>query len=95
MSSELQYATVVERGRKAIHVVRVVGDLLEPAEADELAAQAREYLLGKRGEQNADVVIMQGRTKEDFRLFGIPPSTTRVRTALFHAALNWSPLDLD
>jgi len=95
MSSELQYAVVVERERKAIHVVRLLDQLLDPAEADELAAQAREYLLARRGEQDADVVIMQGSTKDDFRLFGISSSTSRVRTALFHAALNWSPLDLD
>jgi hypothetical protein len=95
MSGELQYAVVVERGRKAIHVVRMVSELLEPAEADDLAAQTREYLLVKRGEQDADVVIMQGSTKDDFWLFGISSSTSRVRTALFHAALNWSPLNLD
>jgi hypothetical protein len=95
MSGELQYAIVVERQRKAIHVVRLLDRLVEPDEADELAAEAREYLLAKRGEQDADVVVMQGSTKDDFRLFGISSSTARVRTALFHAALSWSPLNLD
>jgi hypothetical protein len=95
MSGEFQYAVVIERQQKAIHVVRLLDRLIDPDEADELAAETREYLLAKRGEQDADVVIMQGKTKDDFRLFGISSSTARVRTALFHAALNWSPLDLD
>lgn len=68
---------------------------MEPAEANDLAEQVRERLLSRHGEQEADVVIVQGSGKEDFRLFGIPSSTARVRTAFFHAALNWSTMKLD
>jgi hypothetical protein len=40
-------------------------------------------------------VVVQGDTRETFRLFGIPYSVGRVRSAMFNAAVNWTPIDLD
>jgi hypothetical protein len=89
-----EYAIVVERARKAIHVIRLTGDPRDAEDIDEIAEKAREWMLVRYGEQDADVVIVQGSTKEDLRLFGIPASKARVRAALFNAALAWSPIEL-
>ena len=51
--------------------------------------------LASRGETLADVVVIQGDRKETLRLFGEAYSVGRVRAALFNAALNWSPLELE
>jgi hypothetical protein len=89
------YAILIEQGRAAIHVVRIVGAPPEASEIDDVMEKTRERMLAKHGEQHADVVVVQGSTKEDLRLFGVPVSVTRVRAALFNAALSWSPLTLD
>jgi hypothetical protein len=49
----------------------------------------REYALSKHGEQAPTVVIVQGDSKETLRLFGEAFAVTRVRTAMFNAALRW------
>jgi hypothetical protein len=41
------------------------------------------------------VTHVQDDSKETLRLFGEPHAVTRVRAALFHAAVRWSPLQLD
>ena len=94
MAHQSFHGVVVERARNAIHVVRVVGEPLEALEIDHVASAMRERLLS-RGEQEADVVVIQGETRETLRLFGHPQSVSRVRAALFNAAVSWSPVTLD
>jgi hypothetical protein len=91
--NNLLYGTVREHPRKVIHVVRVVDELLQPHELDEIAARMRERAL-RQGEQAATVVVVQGGPKETLRLFGEPYSVTRVRDALFNAAIGWQPIEL-
>jgi hypothetical protein len=74
--------------------VRVHGEILEAAEIDDIAERMRDRLQS-RGEIAADVVVVQGSSKETLRLFGTPYSVARVRAALFNAAVTWTPLDLD
>ena len=59
----------------------------------DIAARMREKL-ARRGEPAAEVVVVQGDTKETFRLFGDSYSVSSVRVAMFNAAVSWSPLDL-
>jgi hypothetical protein len=94
MSHQLVYGTVRESQRRVIHVVRVQDELLDPAEIEDIAERMRERL-ASRGEVTAEVVMVQGHGKETLRLFGSPYSVSRVRAAMFNAALNWSPLALD
>jgi hypothetical protein len=95
MSYRLSYGTVPDHPRKVIHVVRILGALLEPEEIDEVAETMRQRLLAKSGEQTPDVVVVQGGSRETLRLFGHSYSVGRVRTALFHAAIRWAPLRLE
>ena len=94
MTYRLSYGTVRESQRRAIHVLRVEDEILTLREVDDLAERMRERLQ-HRGELTAEVVIVQGRGKETFRLFGSPYSVTRVRTAMFNAAVSWTPFRLD
>ncbi len=90
----LSYGTVRESPRKVIHAVRVHDQILELYEADDLAARMRERL-AHRGEPAAEVVVVQGSGKDTLRLFGTPYSVNRVRTAMFNAAIRWTPLEID
>lgn len=94
MSHRLSYGTVRESPRQAIYVVRVHDELLPPHEIDDIAARMRERL-HSRGESSADVVVVQGDSRETLRFFGIPYSVGRVRAAMFNAAVNWAPIELD
>jgi hypothetical protein len=58
MAYDLKHAIVIERARKAIHVIRIEGDLLNQAEIAELFEMARQHPLTKYGEQDADVVFV-------------------------------------
>jgi hypothetical protein len=95
MAYKLAHGMVIEHPRKAIHVVRIIGETLETWEIDALAEQMRRRLLSRTGEQAADVVVVQGDTRETLRIFGDPYSVSRVRTAMFNAGLTWSPIRLD
>ena len=95
MSRRLVHGIVPDRPRRAIHVVRVLDAILEFPEIDDISERMRARALSKYGEQTPNVVIVQGETKETLRLFGDAHAVNRVRAALFNAALNWSPLDLD
>jgi hypothetical protein len=88
------YGTVVDRPRQVIHVVRVVDATLDFQEIDSIATRMRERILSRSGEQAPNVVVIHGSGKETLRLFGEPHAVTRVRTALFNAAVSWSPLEL-
>ena len=69
--------------------------LLAPEEIDDLAERMRERALSRYGDQAADIVVVQGDTKETLRLSGDPHCVRRVRTAMFNAELTWSPIELD
>jgi len=94
MSHRFSYGTVLTSPRQAIYAVRVHDEILEPAEIDQIMGRMRERL-DSRGELAADVVVVQGQGKETLRLFGNPYSVSRVRTAMFNAAMKWIPLELD
>jgi hypothetical protein len=95
MTVKLVYGAVRENPRKVIHVVRVLDRLLDDRLLDEIAEHVRERTLTKYGEQDAAVVVVQGNTKETLRLFGEPYAVTRVRAAMFNAALKWREFELD
>jgi|SRR5215468_8192193 len=90
----LSYGTVRESKRQAIYAVRIHDAILDLREIDEIASRMREKL-AHRGEPSAEVVVVQGDTKETLRLFGSPYSVNRVRGAMFSAAIRWTPIDLD
>ena len=94
MPYRLSYGTVRISQRQAIYVVRVHDEILPRYEIDEIAARMHDRLQS-RGELTAEVVVMQGQSKETFRVFGSPFAVGRVRTALFNAAVNWTPIDLN
>jgi len=94
MSQRLSYGTVRESPRRAIYAVRVHDELLELPEIDDLAERMREKL-HMRGEIASDIVVVQGDAKETLRLYGMPHSVARVRTAMFNAAIHWRPIELD
>jgi hypothetical protein len=95
MTPKLFYGTVRDGSRNLIHVVRILDDLLEYREIDEIAARMRAHMLSRYGAQAATVVVVQGDSKETFRLFGEPHATSLVRAALFNAALRFAPIALD
>jgi len=98
MTHELAYGTVVDRIHKAvrvIHVVRLIDAELDISEIDDIAEKTRQHVLSKRGTQAAEVVVIQGNSRESFRLFGEPSAVSRVRAALFNAAVRWGSLVLD
>ena len=94
MTRRLLYAAVPDRPRQVIHAVRVANDALDMHEIDDLAAAVREYMLSKHGEQAANVVVIVGDSKETLRLFGETHAVTRVRTAMFNAAISWRDFDV-
>ncbi len=80
--------------RNVIYAIRVHDVSLDLHEIEDVTARMRERL-AHRGEGSADVVMVQGDTKETLRLFGMPYSVNRVRAAMFSAAIRWTPIDLD
>jgi hypothetical protein len=94
MPRKLVQGAVSDRSRHVIHVVRVLDEILDFSEIEEIAAKMRARILARQGEQNPNVVVIQGDTKETLRLFGEAHAVTLVRTALFNAAVAWSPLEL-
>jgi hypothetical protein len=93
MAHRLEYGIVRETPRRVIHVVRVRGAILEVPQVEAIAERMREKL-AFRGEVVAEVVMVQGAGKETLRLTGDPYSVSRVRAAMFNAAVSWSPLEL-
>jgi hypothetical protein len=94
MPRSFVYGTVRESQRTVIYVIRVKDDLIDPIEADEIAERMRQNIQS-RGDFSADVVVVQGDRKETLRLYGLPYSVARVRSAMFNAAISWSPIDLE
>jgi hypothetical protein len=95
MTRKLLQGIVSDRGRHVIHVVRVLDDILDLPEIDELGGRMCARVLTKHGDQTPNVVVVQGDTKETLRLFGESHAIAVVRSALFNAAIAWSPLELD
>jgi hypothetical protein len=95
MTRKLMYGVVLDRPRRAVHVVRVVDEILDLPEIDDITEKMRDHVLSRRGEQAADVVLVQGNSRETLRLFGDAHAVTLVRTALFNASISWSSLSLD
>ena len=79
---------------RVIYVVRVQDEILEPFELENIAEFMRDKLAA-RGELMAEVVTMQGTSRETLRLSGSPYSVSLVRTALFNAAVSSTPITLD
>jgi hypothetical protein len=94
MTHRLEYGIVRDSPRRVIHVVRVRGAMLDVSEIGNIAERMQEKL-AFRGEVVADIVMVQGSGKETLRLTGDPYSVSRVRAAMFNAALRLSPLELD
>ena len=92
----LRFSCGVVRGspRQVIYAIRVHGVMLDLPEIEDVTARMRERL-AHRGESSADVVMVQGETKDTLRLFGLPYSVNRVRAAMFSAAIRWTPIELD
>jgi len=91
MAVQLTHGTLRESRWRAIHVVRVNGEILDAMEIEEIADSMRARL-AHRGEPTAEVVVVQGDTKETLRLYGDPYSISRVRAALFNAAVTFVPM---
>jgi hypothetical protein len=94
MTHQFVYAVVMDGPRKSIHAIRVIDSILELPQIDEITAKMRERMLSRHGEQFADVVVIQGNSKETLRLFGDSYAVSRVRAAMFHAAIRWQPIEL-
>ena len=92
-SLRFSVGTVHESRRQVIYAVRVHDTILDLYEIEEVASRMRDRLM-HRGEPSAEIVVVQGETKETLRLFGSPYSTNRVRNAMFNAAIRWTPIDL-
>ena len=93
MAVQLTHGTVRESRRRAIHVLRVKGEILDLMEIEEIAGHMRARL-AHRGEPTAEVVVVQGDTKETLRLYGDSYSVSHVRAALFNAAITFVPIVL-
>ncbi len=93
MTHNFVHGIVQAQPRKVIHVVRVVDDVTL-AEIHEVAERMRQHALSRYGDQAADVVVVQGGSKETLRLFGDPHAVTRVRAAMFNASVAWTPIEL-
>jgi hypothetical protein len=95
MMRKLVHGIIIDHPRQIIHVVRVIDEILEFSEFNDIAEKMRAYALSRHGEQTPNVVVIQGNTKENLRLFGDLHAVSRVRAALFNAEVSWSPLDLE
>jgi hypothetical protein len=95
MTRKLLRGIVSDRRPHVIHVVRVLDDILDLPEIDEITARMSARILARHGDQTPNVVLIQGDTKETLRLFGESHAITVVRAALFNAAIAWSPLEID
>src|SRR5215471_7856988 len=95
MTRKLAQGIVPDRSRHVLHVVRVLDDILDLAEIDEIADRMCARVLAKHGDQTPNVVVVQGDSKETLRLFGESHAVGVVRAALFNAAIGWSLLEFD
>jgi hypothetical protein len=95
MTLKLLHGTVRDGPRGVIHVVRVADTILEFPELNDIMEKMRAHILSKSGEQDPNIVIVHGHRRETFRPVGETHAVTRVRAALFNAAVTFSPLRLE
>ncbi|HEY2527735.1 MAG TPA: hypothetical protein VGJ20_07245 [Xanthobacteraceae bacterium] len=95
MTLKLLHGTVRDGPRQAIHVIRVVDKILEFPEVYDIAEKMRSHILSKSGEQDPNIVIVHGNSRETLRLVGETHAVTRVRAALFNVAVTFSPVTLE
>jgi hypothetical protein len=77
-----------------MHVVRVQDEILEPFDLENIAELMRDKLPA-RGELMAEVVTMQGTSREMLRLSGTPYPCRVCAPRCFNAAVSRAPIDLD
>jgi len=94
MARTFVYGMIRETARTAIYAIRAKDGGVDPVEAVDFAERMRDKMLS-RGETMADVVVISGDTKETLRLYGAPYAVSRVRAAMFNAAISWQPIELD
>lgn len=94
MPRSFVYATVRTTQRTAIYVIRIRDERIDPIEAGDIAERMREKMLA-RGEVATEVVVVEGAAKETLRLHGPRHAVSRVRDAMFNAAISWQPIDFD
>ena len=68
MTRKLVQGIVSDRSRHVIHVVRVLDDILDFSEINEIADRMCARVLAKHGDQTPNVVVVQGDSKETLRL---------------------------
>ena len=85
MTHRLEYGIVRESPRRVIHVVRVRGAMLDVSEIGNIAERMRNARVPRRGGGRGRDGAGSG--KETLRLTGDPDSVSRVRAAMFNAAL--------
>jgi len=95
MALRLMHGVVSDRSRHVIHAVRVLHVIPDFPLIEEIAERMRARMLARHGEQMSNIVIIVGNSRETLRLFGETHAVELVRTALFNAAVRWSPLQLD
>ena len=95
MTRKLVQGIVSDRSRHVIHVVRVLDDIVDLSEINEIADRMCARVLAEHGDQTPNVVVVQGDSKETLRLFGESHAVGIVRAALFNAAIGWAPLEFD
>jgi hypothetical protein len=80
--------------RTAIYAIRIKDERIDPIEAGDTAERMREKMLS-RGEVATEIVVVEGAAKETLRLHGPRHAGSRVRDAMFNAAISWQPIELD
>jgi divalent metal cation (Fe/Co/Zn/Cd) transporter len=95
MTLKLLHGTVRDGPRRVIHVVRIVDKILEFPEVHDIAEKMRLRILSKSGEQDPNIVIIHGNSRETLRLVGEAHAVTRVRAELFNVAVAFAPLALE
>jgi hypothetical protein len=95
MTLRLMHGVVSDRSRHVIHAVRLLDVIPDFPQVEEIADRMRSRMLARHGEQMPNIVIIVGSTRETLHLFGETHGVGLVRTALFNAAVSWSPLQLD
>jgi hypothetical protein len=89
------YGVVSDRSRHVIHAVRILDIIPDFPQIEEIAERMRSRMLARHGEQMPNIVVIVGNSRETLRLFGETHAVGLVRSALFNAAVSWSPLQLD
>jgi len=93
MTYRISYGSLPDKGWRSIYVVKIEGELLDDGQVAYLSEDMRGYLLS-RGEPTAEIVVLQGLSRETLKLSGENYAVRQVREALFHAQISWTPISL-